>query len=283
MRFRCRNILPRHGYHTLSGRQDLSRLRRPSKFEPQGPEFDDWGPPGGVGTRPPQKLVANTPMGNHPLVDWGVLPRNNDDTGKGDYIVASWAVEQIRTLPKDQPFFLAAGFFLPHVPCYATQKWFDLYPDDDSVLPEVLENDRDDTPRFSWYLHWSLPEPRLKWSCESGHMAEPGAFLPGLHQFCRQPGRPAARCSGRKRPGRQYHRGAMGRPWLAPGREADHRQEHVVGALDARAAAVRRTGRQAWADLRPARRIARHLSDAGRAVRSAREGRSRWAQPCRRN
>ena len=143
-------------------------LRRPSKFEPQGPEFDDWGPPGGVGTRPPQKLVSNTPMGNHPLVDWGVWPRNNDDTGKGDYIVASWAVEQIRTLPKDQPFFLAAGFFLPHVPCYATQKWFDLYPDDDSVLPEVLENDRDDTPRFSWYLHWSLPEPRLKWVRESG-------------------------------------------------------------------------------------------------------------------
>jgi arylsulfatase A-like enzyme len=72
-------------------------------------------------------------------------------------------VEQIKNAPKDRPFFLAAGFFLPHVPCYATQKWFDLYPDDDSVLPKILEGDRDDTPRFSWYLHWELPEPRLKW------------------------------------------------------------------------------------------------------------------------
>ena len=53
------------------------------------------------------------------------------------------------------------------MPCYATQKWFDLYPDDDSVLPPILKNDRDDTPRFSWYIHWSLPEPRLKWVREN--------------------------------------------------------------------------------------------------------------------
>jgi arylsulfatase A-like enzyme len=102
-------------------------------------------------------------MGNNPLMDWGVWPLDNDDTGKGDYKVATWTVEQIKSAPKDRPFFIAAGFFLPHVPCYATQKWFDLYPDDDSVLPQVLKNDRDDTPRFSWYLHWNLPEPRLNW------------------------------------------------------------------------------------------------------------------------
>jgi len=55
----------------------------------------------------------------------------------------------------------------PHVPCYATQKWFDLYPDNDSVLPPVLKNDRADTPRFSWYMHWKLPEPRLKFLLEN--------------------------------------------------------------------------------------------------------------------
>lgn len=127
------------------------------------PEFQVTAPYGGVGTRPPKKLIGDTPMGNNPLMDWGVWPRDNDDTGKGDYQVASWTVEQIKSAPRDQPFFLAAGFFLPHVPCYATQKWFDLYPDDDSVLPKILEGDRDDTPRFSWYLHWELPEPRLQW------------------------------------------------------------------------------------------------------------------------
>jgi choline-sulfatase len=49
------------------------------------------------------------------------------------------------------------------VPCYVTPKWLDLYPDDDSVLPKIRRDDRDDTPRFSWYLHWQLPEPRLTW------------------------------------------------------------------------------------------------------------------------
>lgn len=131
------------------------------------PEFQITAPFGGVGAKPPQKLIPPTPMGNHPLMDWGVWPPDNDDTTKGDYQVASWIVEQIQSAPKDQPFFIAAGFFLPHVPCYATQKWFDLYPDDDSVLPQVIEGDRADTPRFSWYLHWELPEPRLKWVREN--------------------------------------------------------------------------------------------------------------------
>ncbi len=131
------------------------------------PEFQVTAPLGGVGAKPPKKLIPPTPMGDHPLMDWGVWPPDNDDTKKGDYQVATWTVEQIKTAPKDQPFFIAAGFFLPHVPCYATQKWFDLYPDDDSVLPKILASDRDDTPRFSWYLHWNLPEPRLKWVQEN--------------------------------------------------------------------------------------------------------------------
>ncbi len=131
------------------------------------PEFQVTAPIGGVGTTPPKKLIPPTPMGNNPLMDWGVWPLDNDDTGKGDYKVASWTIDQIKNAPKDRPFFISAGFFLPHVPCYATQKWFDLYPDDDSVLPEILENDREDTPRFSWYLHWELPEPRLRWIKEN--------------------------------------------------------------------------------------------------------------------
>ncbi len=150
------------GYRTMSTGKIFHSWRQAGKNETK-PEFQFTGPIGGVGTKPPKKLIPPTPMGNNPLMDWGVWPLDNDDTSKGDYQVASWAVEQIQSAPKDQPFFLAAGFFLPHVPCYATQKWFDLYPDDDSVLPPVLENDREDTPRFSWYIHWHLPEPRLKW------------------------------------------------------------------------------------------------------------------------
>lgn len=151
-----------HGYRTLTaGKIYHGGVGGPKK---QAAEFDVWGPVGGIGVKPEKKLVGDTPMGNNPLMDWGVFPHKDED--KGDYQVASWAVEQIKSAPKGQPFFLAAGFFLPHVPCYATQRWFDPIPNDDSVLPPVKEDDRSDTPRFSWYLHWELPEPRLKWMRE---------------------------------------------------------------------------------------------------------------------
>ncbi|MBM3846996.1 MAG: choline-sulfatase, partial [Verrucomicrobia bacterium] len=148
-----------HGYRTFTTGKVYHH--NPGGPEKQKVEFDVWGPPGGVGAKPGQKLVGPTPMGNHPLMDWGAFPHRDEE--KQDFIVTSWAAEQLRAMPKEQPFFLAVGYFLPHVPCYVTQKWLDLYPDDDSVMPKILENDRDDTPRFSWYLHWSLPEPRLAW------------------------------------------------------------------------------------------------------------------------
>jgi choline-sulfatase len=181
-----RVTLPQHfaanGYRTYAagkiyhGGTGSPGARRPGKGKEKaaasavtaadGPkEFHVTGPSPGVGIRPEKKLIGETPMANSPLMDWGVFPHRDED--KGDYQVASWAIEQIKAAPKDQPFFLAAGFFLPHVPCYATQKWFDLYPDDDSVLPKIKTDDRDDTPRFSWYLHWNLPEPRLKWVREN--------------------------------------------------------------------------------------------------------------------
>lgn len=178
-KWRDRVTLPQHfaahGYRTLGTgkiyhggtgvRPKQAKGKAAAKADSRAPEFEVAGTAGGIGAKPERKLIPPTPMGNHPLMDWGVFPHRDQD--KGDYQVASWTIEQIRTMPKDRPFFLAAGFFLPHVPCYATQKWFDLYPDDDSVLPVIKEDDRDDTPRFSWYLHWSLPEPRLKWLREN--------------------------------------------------------------------------------------------------------------------
>ena len=151
--------LAQHGYETyMTGKVYHGRYGR----KPEDGEFHHVGPPATVGAKPPKKLV-NTPS-PHPLVDWGWFPHRDED--KGDWKVASWAVEQLNAKPKE-PFFLAVGFFLPHVPCYATKKWFDLYPEETIVLPPVLMNDRDDTPRFSWYLHWKLPEPRLKFLIEA--------------------------------------------------------------------------------------------------------------------
>ncbi|MCB1120875.1 MAG: sulfatase [Verrucomicrobiae bacterium] len=157
-----------HGYQTYSNGKIYHALRSQPEDEPN-PEFQHWGARGGFGIpRPPHKLIPPTPFGNHPLMDWGVWPPDNDDTTKSDYDVASQAVRMLENMPDDKPFFLAAGFFLPHVPIFVTQKWFDLYPNDASVLPPMPKDDRDDTPRSSWWIHWALPEPRQKWIEENG-------------------------------------------------------------------------------------------------------------------
>lgn len=159
--FKDRVTLPQHlkmhGYHTYTTGK-IYHGGYPPRAEREN-EYDHWGPGAGVGARPEKKLVT-TPFGNHPLVDWGTFPHKDED--KGDWKVASWAVDTLNGKPQE-PFFLSVGFFLPHVPCYATQKWFDLYPLDTLQLPPVLDDDREDIPLFSWYLHWSLPEPRLEW------------------------------------------------------------------------------------------------------------------------
>ena len=36
---------------------------------------------------------------------------------------------------KDKPFFIACGFFRPHVPCVASRNYFELYPLDKIALP----------------------------------------------------------------------------------------------------------------------------------------------------
>jgi choline-sulfatase len=151
-----------HGYRTLTTGKIWHGGYPP---QPQREaEFHVWGPPSSVGARPPKKLVE-TPGGNHPLVDWGTFDHRDED--KGDWRIATWAVEQLSN-PPQEPFFLAVGFFLPHVPCYATQRWFDLYPPDALRMPPLRDDDRDDVPPFAWYLHWKLPEPRLSWLRSSG-------------------------------------------------------------------------------------------------------------------
>lgn len=147
------------GYRTLSTGKVYHDGSPPRPSGGRAPEFDVFGPVGGPALMPPRKFVE-TPV-PHRAVDWGVFPERDDQ--QADYTVTTWAIDQIKSMPKEKPFFLCVGLRKPHVPCYATQKWFDLYPLDGLRMPPILDNDRDDTPRFSWYLHWKLPEPRLNW------------------------------------------------------------------------------------------------------------------------
>lgn len=154
----------RHGYRTLTAGKIFHDAYPPVDARKDGGgEVDVWGVHGNFGPFPARKFVG-TPA-DTPLMDWGAFPTSDEECF--DYDVTSWAVEQLKA-PPDGPFFLAVGLRHPHVPCFAPQKWFDLYPDEGLAMPPVKEDDRADLPRFASYLHWSLPEPRLKWLRENG-------------------------------------------------------------------------------------------------------------------
>jgi len=120
-------------------------------------EFKTWGPAPFQGV--PENRFAKLPGNPIKVMDWGPFPEKDEDTV--DHQIASAAIKALKESPADKPFFIACGFRLPHVPIFAPKKWFDLHPLDKLKLPAIQEDDRKDTPHFSWYLHWKLPEPRL--------------------------------------------------------------------------------------------------------------------------
>ncbi len=144
----------RAGYHTSV----FGKIYHDGSILPKdrAAEVTVWGAAPGM-PKPKERLSHGN--WDHPAMDWGVFPE--DDTQQADWKIADAAIEQLKTLPAEKPFFMGVGFRLPHVPCFASQKWFDLYPTSTLQMPPVKENDRDDVPDFAWYLHWKLPEPRL--------------------------------------------------------------------------------------------------------------------------
>jgi len=75
--------------------------------------------------------------------DWA--PLDVPDSEMGDYKSVHWVIDQLAK-EHDQPFFLAAGIYRPHLPWYVPQEYFDLFPLESVQLPEVLQNDLDDIP-----------------------------------------------------------------------------------------------------------------------------------------
>jgi arylsulfatase A-like enzyme len=59
--------------------------------------------------------------------------------------LANLTIEQLGK-KHDRPFFLACGFFNPHMPWYVPQKYFDMFPLDDVTTPVLKEDDLDDVP-----------------------------------------------------------------------------------------------------------------------------------------
>jgi arylsulfatase A-like enzyme len=75
--------------------------------------------------------------------DWG--PVDVDDAQMGDAQVADYVIAQLQR-KHEKPFFLACGFYRPHLPWYVPPKYFDKFPLRDIQLPKVLADDLADVP-----------------------------------------------------------------------------------------------------------------------------------------
>ncbi len=118
---------------------------------------------GGFGPRPKNKI--SQPHG-HPLWDWGAFPERDEQMP--DHKVADWAIGRLKQ-QHDKPFFLAVGFWRPHVPMYAPKPWFDLHPRDRIQLPKTLHKDVADLPQYARDLTTlKHVAPTHKWVSESG-------------------------------------------------------------------------------------------------------------------
>ena len=77
------------------------------------------------------------------------------------------ATEAIKILEekKNEPFFLAVGFFRPHTPYVAPKKYFDLYDESKVPLAKEKENDLADIPDAALFTkpsHWGLDEQKRR-------------------------------------------------------------------------------------------------------------------------
>lgn len=90
-----------------------------------------------------ENMVMPPFRGMYLAFDFAPLPVSTEETG--DYRSVAWISEQLKK-EHDQPFFLAAGIYRPHLPWYVPQEYFDLFPLEDIQLPELLANDLDDVP-----------------------------------------------------------------------------------------------------------------------------------------
>jgi len=84
--------------------------------------------------------------------------------------IATWISQQLLAA-RTSPRFISTGIFRPHLPWYAPKEYFDMYPVEDIILPDYLENDLDDVPAVYADLAGAEPdlnESTMDWIKERG-------------------------------------------------------------------------------------------------------------------
>ena len=115
------------------------------------------------GSKNPEHVVPSGPAGRRYVMPFNRMPSERSPDDKkgesfdwsafdlpdntfGDSKIVDWATEQIETHDSQQPFFMAVGFYRPHIPLYAPAQYFDLYPLESIQLPMTTPNDLADIP-----------------------------------------------------------------------------------------------------------------------------------------
>lgn len=125
------------------------------KEELQGRGFDDYAPSKTQDLFPwIDRFSSSRPLkgfsGGPPYHDWGSYAPDVKLEDINDGKTAKWAQQQLLNGKLQEPFFLGAGIFQPHLPNYALQEYFDKFPLDEIELPKgYLENDLEDVPEAS--------------------------------------------------------------------------------------------------------------------------------------
>ena len=75
--------------------------------------------------------------------DWGGF--DVPDSDFGDTKITNWAIKRLQaSLGKEKPFFLGVGYYRPHIPLFAPQKYFDRFKEMSGKLPIVVTDDLND-------------------------------------------------------------------------------------------------------------------------------------------
>ena len=167
-----------HGYQTL-GTGKLLHQRSPRLFDDYFIVQQRWSP------FPSKESVAYTdadllqkPFNPKHIVKLGnrefTLPRNGlpsdrNPTGRaaesfdwggfavpdeqmGDTQITTWAIDQLQRV--SGPFFMAVGYYRPHIPLWAPESYFRPYPKSTAALPANLPTDLDDlSPIARWWAN----------------------------------------------------------------------------------------------------------------------------------
>jgi len=135
----------REGAHAM-GRT----LEPPRRSRSRVPWHGGMGPSGTIriaqdGCTPILPLSHNGDLG----IAMAGHPSDADDTKITDYMVAESVIAMMEE-HRDEPWFLGAGFYRPHVPFIVPSKYYDMYTTDEMQLPPFDPSELNTAPRIAY-------------------------------------------------------------------------------------------------------------------------------------